>query len=678
MLGSGSNPAYNVSIANSSSSPVYITDVNFYKLSDPDNNLLGNGLEEGKSVRWSRVYENNVLQKQTWYNLDALGNVIEERNYNNDWTTYVATKYSYDDNVAARTGSPVNGQFNGAYLTRKWTEGVKDADDNLVTSKSGNVAGIIDETYKYDYFANKVENQDANGNTSMYQYDKLGRVKKEVHPDGSFTSRDYNDSENSITVTDENNKQTRVGFDDLGNLAYQQDVTSGEFINHYEYDAFNRLSGEYNYLKTATEYAYNTDGRANKKETTEEYVWFDASVPQGAVFTSSNDTWKWENSSTGVQHYNVSSNATGLHYHAFDSAMRKMKVGTGDNIFVNVYLPSGTLPSEIMLQFKENGSWEHRAYWGANNINLGTDGTASRKYIGPLPTAGTWTTLVIPASSVGLEGKSVDGISFTLFGGQANWDKVGLYRGTTSSKLIAKENYSFNDAYYYSQPSTGSSYIGTYTKISRTEQGDANAPSIMTNIYLNNLGQARIVEKIDGTTPYIETIDYDYVGNKIKVRTPRTYSESLNINYITTYNYAGKVLSERNAAGSSKITAYDGLGRAISLTDYNGKTSLYKYDSIGRLLEDKTPFENTNYSIKRHYYDRNGNIIKEKVSKNKPSEALSFNETTYEYNNRNMLVKVANNVSIIMVIIVAAIITLSIIMILLAIKSGCIQDYQVL
>jgi RHS repeat-associated protein len=70
----------------------------------------------------------------------------------------------------------------------------------------------------------------------------------------------------------------------------------------------------------------------------------------------------------------------------------------------------------------------------------------------------------------------------------------------------------------------------------------------------------------------------------------------------------------------------------------------YSYDSLGRVLDEKVPFENANgtiyYSVKRHYYDLNGNIAKELVSKNKPSESSSFNQTTYEYNNRNMLVKV--------------------------------------
>lgn len=40
-----------------------------------------------------------------------------------------------------------------------------------------------------------------------------------------------------------------------------------------------------------------------------------------------------------------------------------------------------------MLSWNADG-WEHRAYWGANSINYGTDGSASRHFAGPLPATG--------------------------------------------------------------------------------------------------------------------------------------------------------------------------------------------------------------------------------------------------------------------------------------------------
>ena len=74
-----------------------------------------------------------------------------------------------------------------------------------------------------------------------------------------------------------------------------------------------------------------------------------------------------------------------------------------------------------MLQWND-GSWNHRAYWGANNISYGVDGTESRYYMGDLPTVGEWVRLEVPASLVGLEGSTLNGMAFTLYDGLATWD----------------------------------------------------------------------------------------------------------------------------------------------------------------------------------------------------------------------------------------------------------------
>ena len=103
-----------------------------------------------------------------------------------------------------------------------------------------------------------------------------------------------------------------------------------------------------------------------------------------------------------------------------------MTVGSGDTLYCWVYLDSAHLPSEIMLTWTdETLSGEHRAYWGANNLLYGTDGTASRYHIGALPSAGVWTKLSIPASAVDLGGRSLTGMGFALYGGGATWDLAG-------------------------------------------------------------------------------------------------------------------------------------------------------------------------------------------------------------------------------------------------------------
>ena len=82
-------------------------------------------------------------------------------------------------------------------------------------------------------------------------------------------------------------------------------------------------------------------------------------------------------------------------------------------------------PSEVMLEWCD-GLWTHNAYWGANLLTWGSDGTASRRYMGPLPALGQWVQLQVPASQVGLEGSIVTGMGFDLYNGRAWWDAAGV------------------------------------------------------------------------------------------------------------------------------------------------------------------------------------------------------------------------------------------------------------
>ncbi len=158
------------------------------------------------------------------------------------------------------------------------------------------------------------------------------------------------------------------------------------------------------------------------------WVWVEDAAPAGAGVTG-DEAWTWVTSnpapySGGNAHQSVI--RSGEHQHYFTGASTKMSVGVGDYLFVYVYIDPVNLPSEIMLQWNDqNGSWEHRAYWGTNSIAWGTDNSNSRRYMGPLPAAGQWVRLAVPASMVGLEGYTVNGMAFTLYNGRVTWDYAG-------------------------------------------------------------------------------------------------------------------------------------------------------------------------------------------------------------------------------------------------------------
>ncbi|MEY4940040.1 MAG: hypothetical protein RIQ93_1775, partial [Verrucomicrobiota bacterium] len=124
--------------------------------------------------------------------------------------------------------------------------------------------------------------------------------------------------------------------------------------------------------------------------------------------------------------------AAGVHETSFNWASSTMPVATGESVFAYVYIDPANLPSEIMLSWF-TGDWEHRAYWGADQIHYGVKDSPSRYYAGSIPAAGQWVRLEVPASAVGLAGSTVTGMGFSLYGGRVTWDKIG--RASTADPL---------------------------------------------------------------------------------------------------------------------------------------------------------------------------------------------------------------------------------------------------
>lgn len=168
-----------------------------------------------------------------------------------------------------------------------------------------------------------------------------------------------------------------------------------------------------------------------------EAVWFDDVSAEGPILhgdadggasgSGEGDGWYWVKANPAPLSGMLAHQSTrriGFHQHYFEGASPLM-LSTGDKLFTYIFLDNNNLPDEIMLQWHDGNNWEHRAYWGQNRIGFGAAGTDSRRYIGPLPVAGRWVRLDVPASLVGLEGSSVTGMAFSLYGGRATWDHSG-------------------------------------------------------------------------------------------------------------------------------------------------------------------------------------------------------------------------------------------------------------
>ncbi len=172
-----------------------------------------------------------------------------------------------------------------------------------------------------------------------------------------------------------------------------------------------------------------------------EFVWLDDATPEGSEpgGQEQDKSWHWVESPAPVLSGRRANERTtsGLSQHFFTGAARPLIVGAGDKLVAHVYLDPGNPPEEIMLQFNDGSTWEHRAYWGASKIDWGADGSPSRLPLGQLPATGRWVRLEVDAAAVSLSpGAAISGWACTQFGGHVFWDKMAIVTRTPQGDAL--------------------------------------------------------------------------------------------------------------------------------------------------------------------------------------------------------------------------------------------------
>lgn len=170
-------------------------------------------------------------------------------------------------------------------------------------------------------------------------------------------------------------------------------------------------------------------------------VWWDDSLPAGAASVTApvtnydgngniewiDEPWNWV---TNYPAFDGSPLAAQigpqpvLQRLSFLYVTNTLPVYAGDTLFVYIWIDPTNPPDEIMVEWSD-GCWEHRAFWGNDDIAWGEYGTSDRLNMGPLPQTGQWVQLAVPASALKLEGATLTGMSFLLYNGAAAVDYAG-------------------------------------------------------------------------------------------------------------------------------------------------------------------------------------------------------------------------------------------------------------
>jgi len=179
---------------------------------------------DGRTVAEEKFYSNDNLEMSKKFQYDGSGNLKTEETLQSP-------------GVWSRTGYEYSDDYGSAYLTAISLEDVMDANG---------LASDISYSYRYDFSTgNIISETDAMGNTTRMEYDRLGRLTREILPDQAARTYEYKDTENAVIATDACGNEMKYFYSGLGKLVKVEDLASGEILGLLEYDNKDKLTRQY-------------------------------------------------------------------------------------------------------------------------------------------------------------------------------------------------------------------------------------------------------------------------------------------------------------------------------------------------------------------------------------------------------------------------------------------------
>ena len=174
--------------------------------------------------------------------------------------------------------------------------------------------------------------------------------------------------------------------------------------------------------------AYSDPAEQNPKPpvTKVEQVWFEDEFPPGAQVGASGHPTTFVDTPVASGKKALKRGGPQMAQDYYQAGAQPLEVPQDGKFFVHVYLDPADSPEEVMIQF-HSSDWKHRAVWGEDIIEFGAKNTTERFKAGMLPPLGKWTRLEVDAGKMGMaKGLKIAGYAFTVFGGTAYFDKMGV------------------------------------------------------------------------------------------------------------------------------------------------------------------------------------------------------------------------------------------------------------
>jgi len=590
-------------------------------------------------------YENEELKEKINYYLSRprrrdIGESVSQNILDGEDKSII-TKYDYDryGNIIEKIITGIGGtrKENYQYFSNAYISQITITDENDTISSL--------EEYTYDLnTALKESSTDGNGNTIRYEYDRLRRPIKTINSDNTQKTIEYDDINNQIIITDENNYITKLIYNALGNHIKTEQEINGRTIA-IEEKGYNNLS-QLEWIKDGNEnitrYEYDKLGRIiktiNPDNTHKTIVYHDDQRTEVYIDEENRISYnKYDEVGNIIEQKRQNGNSEEISYttYNYNNNILRYKDNNG-NITRYRYDQLGNLV-EITNSIGETTKYEYN-YLGNIIKTITAEGSiTTKKY----DSTGRMTKETDPMGKV-------REITYDLAGNIIKETETSKgrtitknYRYNTRNQQIEKVDQEGITTYTYDNMGSiikvtdkNGTVTNTYNPEGRVETIRQSDGKTISYKYDNNGNVTETIDHYGEVTQNtydsrnrLETViqkgqitEYQYYKNgqtkeiqyPNRTKIQHTYDETGNLIRLTNIGVNGKII------GQYKYI-YDPEGNQL-IKEENGKLVYYTYDPLNRVNTIEEEGTLTTYK-----YDKNGNI-QEKEIKHSPSSIHAIKE----------------------------------------------------
>ncbi|MCD9024089.1 S8 family serine peptidase [Cohnella silvisoli] len=623
---------------------------------DTKNNLILEKDELGKRTEY--IYDANKIRLLQKVQPQSGTDVYSEGANTDD---YAITTYQYfSDAESARLGyrakgllqtetDPEGGTVSYTYDSEGNKQTVTDAAGDVTTFAYNGIGWLTGQTspagyqteYVYDKAGRLVRTMQEGGETSFSAYDTMGRLVQSISPNVYKPEEDGLNDVVPTNVYKNNSVGVRLVYETNGLLKSKTDALGN--VTSYTYDGYGNLASETKPNGSVYLYQYDVMNRLKKTmfKTNNENVPVTLDTTSYAVLAGG--------SSQKKQTVYFSDADTAITTWTYDSNGREASVIRADGTSVSTdYFANGTIKSTKDAR----GNSTYYRYDGLNRLTGSWSPLDGGKYsykgiaydrTGRKTMEQTGKDAVslysIPSGDRVMWSKTsytTDGLvaqTFTSAGGRTafQYDEEGrVVREDvfTSAEESLINEYTYD---YRSKPTEKKQHVRN-GDLAGNDFTDDSDTILLTSYAYDAEGNL-----LNQTTPdgIVTSMTYDLLGRVLKTKTEGVDENGLptEITAFSTYDWAGKTLTNTDPKGNLTSFAYDQRGNLLNQTDALGGVTAYTYDRAGRKTIQVSPqnFDAnkslTDLSRTTYVYDKMGRVQLEKET----FTEKKVNPTTYAW-----------------------------------------------